>query len=212
MRSLDKRCLGMLALLLGAQLALWAMRPAPGSSIAPPVQRIPLHIAGWRGRDLGPFDRVTLDMLRPDAYLNREYAGADGLPVHLAVICGHRKTTFHSPGFCLLGGGWNIADKSRLQFRPVGGGGPITVNRFLLSREGADAVVLYYYLAGHHRTTASWVAHQAYLAWDRAHRQPAVGALVRVTVPVASDRSAATRRGIDLLRTLHPSLVTAVSI
>jgi len=211
MRSLDKRCLGMLAVLLGAQLALWVVRPAPGSSIALPMERIPLRIADWRGRDLGPFDRVTLNMLRPDAYLNREYVGADGLPAHLAIICGHRKTTFHSPGFCLLGGGWNITDKSRLQFRPLGGG-PITVNRFLLNREGAEAVVLYYYLAGHHRATASWVAHQAYLAWDRAHRQRAVGALVRLTVPVESDPSAATRRGIDLLRLLHPSLVSALSI
>jgi len=210
MRSLDRRCLVMLALLLAAQAALWAMRPAPASGITVRTDRIPLRIADWRGRDLGPFDRVTLDMLQPDGYLNRQYADADGWPVQLAVVCGHRKNTFHSPGFCLLGGGWNITDKSRLGFRPAGADRSIAVNRFLLERDGAQAVVLYYYLAGGGRATPSWVAHQAYLAWDRAHRRRGEGALVRLIVPVASDPGAATRHGLDLLRLLHPYFIQLI--
>ena len=199
----------MLALLLCAQLGAWAMRPGTGSGISLPLEKIPLRLAGWQGRDLGPFDNVTLAMLRPDAYLNREYVRRDGAPIQLAIVFGHRKTTFHSPGFCLLGGGWNITDKSRLRFRPRGGGRPITVNRFLLTREGRQAVVLYYYLEGR-RSTASWVVHQAYLAWDRARGERPVGALVRLAVPVGSDASAATERGMQLLGRVHSSLIRVI--
>ena len=134
MRPLDKRVLAMLAVLLAAQLAAWAARPADGPPAALAADRIPLRAGDWHGRDLGALDAMTLDMLAPDAYLNREYASADGSLAHLAVIFGHLKETFHSPGFCLLGGGWNIVAKSRLAVE-TGRGAPIVVNRFLLARE-----------------------------------------------------------------------------
>jgi EpsI family protein len=205
MRGLDRRCVAMLVVLLGGQLAAWATRPSPGPDAALAVGKVPLRAAGWRGQDLGPYDEVTMKMLAPDAYLNREYVSDDGLRVHLAAIYGHRKTTFHSPGFCLLGGGWNITSKSRLEFRPTGGR-PVPLNRFVLNREGREAVVLYYYVEDH-RATTSWVTHQAYLAWDRLRRGRPVGALVRLTVPVISTAEDATQRGIGLLKALHPSLV-----
>ncbi len=198
----------MVVLLLGAVGAQHAAPLRSATEAAPrvAVEKIPLRIGGWRGRDLGPPDEVTLKMLVPDAYLNREYVSADGLPAHLAVIYGRRKTSFHSPGFCLLGGGWNIVAKSRFTLRPVQGA-PITANRFLLMRQGRQAVVVYYYAAGQ-RTTPSWVAHQAYLAWDRFRGRAAVGALVRLTVPARSD---AVQRGAQLLARLHPHLEKAVS-
>lgn len=195
----------MLAVLLGAQLAAWATRPAPTPPAPVPIERVPMRVGHWRGTDLGPFDRVTMDMLKPDAYLNREYLSAEGLRAHLAVICGHQKSTFHSPGFCLLGGGWNIVSKSRVSFQPPGASA-VTANRFLLVREGRHAVVLYYYLQGN-RATPSWVVHQAYLVMDRLHRSNPGGALVRLTLPAAADGAAATERGLGLLRDLHPHLL-----
>ena len=208
MRALDKRCLPMLIVLLGGQLVAWATRPMPVPDAALPVSKVPVRAAGWSGQDLGPYDDLTMKMLAPDAYLNREYVSADGLRVHLAAIYGHRKTTFHSPGFCLLGGGWNITSKSRLAFR-AGAGDAIPVNRFILNREGHEAVVLYYYIEDH-RATTSWVKHQAYLAWDRVRRGRAAGALVRLTVPVTASPEQATQRGLGLLKALHPSLVSVV--
>ena len=208
MRPLDKRVLAMLAVLLAAQLAAWAARPADGPPAALAADRIPLRAGDWHGRDLGALDAMTLDMLAPDAYLNREYASADGSLAHLAVIFGHLKETFHSPGFCLLGGGWNIVAKSRLAVE-TGRGAPIVVNRFLLAREGYQAVVLYYYVAGA-RSTPSWVKHQAYLAWDRLRGRPPVGALVRLTVPAVPDAAAATERGADLLGRLHPQVAAVM--
>ncbi|UCH34979.1 MAG: EpsI family protein [Armatimonadota bacterium] len=206
MRAVDKRCIAMLVLLLAGQVAAWATRPMTGASAELPVERIPLRVGDWQGRDLGPYDDLTMDMLKPDAYLNREYVNADGLPVHFGVILGHRKATFHSPGFCLLGGGWNIVSKSQLTFQAATTGAAIPVNRFILAREGDHAVVLYYYVE-RDRATTSWVMHQAYLAWDRLRHERPVGALVRLTVPVASDTDAAARRGMRLLGVLHPHVV-----
>jgi len=152
---------------------------------------------------------MTLDMLQPDDHVNRVYTDADGMTAQLAVIFGHRKTTFHSPGFCLLGGGWNIVAKSRVAFRSAGGQA-VEVNRFLLTREGRQAVVLYYYLEGG-RSSTSWVKHQSYLVWDRMRGRPPAGALVRLTLPVGLDAAAATRRGILLLRLLHPHVAAAMA-
>jgi EpsI family protein len=208
MRALDKRCLLMLVILLGGQFVAWATRPMPSPEMALPVSKVPVRAAGWSGQDMGPYDEVTMKMLAPDAYLNREYIAADGLQAHLAAIYGHRKTTFHSPGFCLLGGGWNITSKSQLSFR-TGRGEAVPVNRFILTREGREAVVLYYYIEDH-RATTSWVKHQAYLAWDRLRRGHAAGALVRLTVPVTASPEQATRRGLGLLEALHPSLESVV--
>jgi len=202
------RGLAMLVLLLVGQAGAWAMRPLHGPVVALRLERVPLEVGAWRGHDLGRFDDVTMDMLRPDAYVNREYRAADGSLAHLAVIFGHRKTSFHSPGFCLLGGGWNITSKSRLTFRPRAGS-PTPVNRFVLTREGDEAVVLYYYVEGH-RATTSWVMHQAHLAQDRLLGEPALGALVRLTVPARPDVGAATERGLQLLRLLHPCVVSVL--
>jgi len=205
MLRLDKRSLAMLALLLAAQAGVWVTRPVASPTYILRVERIPLRVADWRGRDLGRFDDATLDMLKPDASVNREYFAADGFPAHLAVIYGHRKNSFHSPGFCLLGGGWNITGKSRVTFRPRGGGDPVSANRFVLARQNQRAVVIYYYITASHRATPSWVLHQAYLAADRMAGKPPVGALVRLTVPAGPDAATATQRGLDLLSALHPS-------
>jgi EpsI family protein len=213
----------MAALLLGAA---GAQQAAPLQRVAPAyegtraralqvaAERIPLRIGGWRGRDLGALDDLTLKLVAPDAYVNREYVGADGLPAYLAVVYGHRKTSFHSPGFCLLGGGWNIVAKSRFKLRLAGspasrGRAPFAVNQFVLMRQGRQAVVLYYYVAGK-RTTPSWVAHQAYLAWDRLRGQAAAGALVRLTVPARPTADADVQRGAELLALLHPHVAEVV--
>jgi len=198
----------MLGLLLAAQAAAWATRPVARPPSPVVVERVPLRIGEWRGRDLGPLERGTLEMLQPDDYLNREYVSAHGLPAYLAVIYGHRKTTFHSPGFCLLGGGWNIVEKSRLQLATAGRS-RIEVNRFLLVRGDQQAVVLYYYLQGK-RSSASWVTHQLYLVMDRARQRSSAGALVRLTVPVVSDAATATGQGADLLARLAPHVGEAI--
>jgi EpsI family protein len=205
MLRLDRRSLAMLVLLLAAQGGAWVTRPLAGPTYALQIGTIPLRLPDWRGRDLGRFDAVTLDMLKPDAYLNREYVAADGFPAYLAVIYGHRKNSFHSPGFCLLGGGWNIVSKSRVEFR-ARGGDPVLANRFVLARQDQQAVVIYYYITANHRANPSWVMHQAYLVGDRLARGQAVGALVRLTVPVATDAESATGRGLSLLSAVHPSL------
>jgi EpsI family protein len=209
-----RHALIMLGVLLAAQAGAWAVRSSSGPSRngerpAVRAEQVPLRVGAWRGRDLGPFDDLTMDQLRPDAYVNREYRAADGSLAHLAVVFGHRRTSFHSPGFCLLGSGYNIVAKSRLTLRPRVGN-PTAVNRFVLTRGGDEGVVLYYYVQGQ-RATASWVAHRLYLVEDRMRGEPAPGALVRLTLPARPDAGAATERGLRFLRSLHPFVLSAVA-
>jgi hypothetical protein len=75
------------------------------------VKQVPETIAGFRMVEQQELDDLSKQMLTPDAYIVRNYANAAGYPVNVLVIYGHQKNTFHSPGYCLPGGGWAIQKK-----------------------------------------------------------------------------------------------------
>jgi EpsI family protein len=179
-------------------------------SIRPDFSRVPMRVAAWQGRDMGPLDRTSQEMLHPDAYMGRVYVREDGYPVDLAVVFGHEKETFHSPGFCLLGGGWNIIQKSR---RSVNAGtrGRLLANEFRLQRRDERRVVLYWY-ASYRETTPSWVALQYRLLRNRVLGRPTGGALIRVTAPVGESEEAASRVAEELIRALYGDLSRVMAL
>jgi EpsI family protein len=179
-------------------------------SIRPDFSRVPMRVAAWQGRDMGPLDRTSQEMLHPDAYMGRLYVRGDGYPVDLAVVFGHEKETFHSPGFCLLGGGWNIIQKSR---RSVdrGSGRRLLANEFRLQRRDERRVVLYWY-ASYRETTPSWVALQYRLLRNRVLGRPTGGALIRVTAPVGESEEAASRVAEELIRALYGDLSRVMAL
>jgi EpsI family protein len=195
------------ALLVLTQVALLPLRgrgqPGP---VAVDVTRVPFAIGAWQGREAGPFDRTTLSLLQPDAYLHRVYERADGSSLVISVTYGRRKGTFHSPGFCLLGGGWSILRKGVVT---IPAARPLRVNRFLLQKGDDRALVLYYYLH-RHRALTSWTALQARLFWDRLGGGSGTAALVRVVVPAEGQGAAAERVGRDFLVRAQPALLRSM--
>jgi EpsI family protein len=170
-----------------------------------------MQVGEWAGQDRGPLDETSQEILRPDAYMGRIYVNADEYPVDVSVVYGHAKETFHSPGFCLLGGGWNIIEKARRGVECGPEGDAVLANEFLLQREGEQRVVLYWY-ASHRETTPSWVVLQYRLLRNRVLRRPMGGALVRVTAPVAGSVEGAARTAEDLIRELYPELREAMAL
>jgi len=175
------------------------------------LSRVPLRAGEWQGQDLGPLDRVSAEMLRPDAFMDRAYVRADGYPVDVTVVFGHAKETFHSPGFCLLGGGWNVTHKGRRSLNSARGGQRLVMNEFALQRQDERRVVLYWY-ASHREATPSWVIFQWRLLRNRLLGRPTGGALVRVTAPVQESQQVASQAASELIGELYQDLRQALAL
>lgn len=213
-----------LALVLVAQGGVLAARGGREQrALRPDFGRVPMRLPRWQGEDLGPLDKTSQEMLRPDAYVARSYLRDDGYPVQVVAVFGHEKQTFHSPGFCLLGGGWNIVGKARRTVR-VGGGKSVEANEFSLQRavkepeQAAETglqrrAVLYWY-ASYQETTPSWVVFQYRLLRNRLTGRPDRGALLRFTAPVAPGETVAeAREAIDgLAAGTAPALSEAMGL
>jgi len=193
--------LGVLA--LGLAVAGWVGHPAAPATRAD-FSPIPAAFGQWRGTDRGGLDRVSAEMLQPDAYLGRLYRRADGYPVDVAVVFGHRKQTFHSPGFCLLGGGWDITRKNQVRLS-----GTLQANEFYLQRKDEERLVTYWY-ASYRETTPSWVAFQYRLLRNRLLGRPGSGALIRLTAPIGASAREAEEVTAELAAGLRPGLEKVV--
>jgi len=191
------------ALLLAAGVAAsgWLGRGAQGPPLPFDCSRLPLQVDGWQGRELARFDRQTLALLHPDAYLNREYRRGRER-VQLVAVFGQRKETFHAPDFCLLGGGFNTV--ARGAGRLPGVGAPYRWS--LLAREREYYLVAYYFLAGQ-EATDSLVSQQWRLVRLRLAGRPGGGALIRYLAPVEGDARRAFRAVEELARRCHPFLL-----
>lgn len=189
----------MLALTLLACLCLlWAQSDQAGGPAA--VGRVPLAAAGWTGEDLPRLDATVLQYLKPDSYIWREYRrGGDA--VNFTVLYGRRKSTFHSPGFCLLSEGWNVTQRDTV-IVPVGSRS-LLFNKMVLERHGQTLVAMYAFLYGN-RHTPSWAKHQWRLMMGRITRRQDMGALVRLIVPVIHSEAQAMQTGREFLSTFYP--------
>ena len=174
------------------------------------LSQVAVRTASWQGQDSGQLDPLSQKMLRPDAYLRRIYTRRDRTPVELAVIVGHSKDTFHSPGLCLVGGGWNIRQKGRVTLG-LARSTRLTANEFWLERPGERQLVLYWY-ASHGETTPSWVVFQYRLLRNRLTGAQTRGALVRLATPVGESEEQASRAAQELIGELDESLDKAMAL
>lgn len=193
-------------------LLAWGMvvyaRQAENRVVTFPIDtnQVPRTLAGFRMVEEQELDDLSKQMLTPDAYLIRNYANEAGYPVNVLVIYGHQKNTFHSPGYCLPGGGWAIQKKEVENIPVVAPDGrqyEAEMNRFLLQKNEQKQVVLYCFVEGG-RVTPSIFRHNWYLLQDRLLHRPAMGALLRIIVPVADNEEQAAEVARAIARELVP--------
>lgn len=199
-------------LVIAMFLVAWGMvvyaRQAETRVITFPIdtKQVPASIAGFQLVQEQDLDDLSKRMLNPDAYIVRNYASKAGYPVNVLVIYGHQKDTFHSPGYCLPGGGWAI-QKKLVERMPVtapdGRRYEAEMNRFLLQKNEQKQVVLYCFVEGG-RVTPSIFRHNWYLLQDRLLHRPAMGALLRIIVPVADNEEGAAEIARAFARALVP--------
>jgi len=171
---------------------------------------------GLEGYDEGEDVEVSEEEARVAGfsdYLMRTYEQAEGgaLSVYVAYYASQTQgQTIHSPKNCLPGSGWEPLE-NRVAQVSAGDGSSHAVNRYILQREGEQALVLYWY-QGRGR-----VAHNEYrVKWDllrdAALKRRSDEALVRIVVPVTSTEEAAFEKASAAAARVIPAVDRALPL
>lgn len=193
------------ATLLGS---LWGRRtealPVPKNDFLRPLS---LPFRGWKTSEMSLSEREK-EMLRPDATLLRSYESPDKrAAVDFAVIAGHRKQTVHTPAFCLAGGGWETL--STRDYALTVGNRKIESVRSIMLADGREVVVTYFFTDGEF-STRELVRYQAAQMLRRLRAEIPMGALVRIIVPVGTDREAAERLSDEFAGETLPKILDKI--
>jgi len=169
----------------------------------------PSALGAWHMIQQGAIEKEVKEVLRADDYLTRQYAisPAQTASLFVASFTSQRaRQTPHSPKNCLPGSGWIWSVSDTILVTVAERDRPIEINRYVVSKGDARAVVLYWYQS-RDRVVASEYKAAAFVAWDAIRRNRTDTALVRVVVSVAGNRTErATRSGIEFIQAFFTTL------
>ena len=143
------------------------------------LQGLETPFRDWKPRALSLTSRET-ELLEPDATLMLHYEGRDAF-AELAVVAGHRKKTLHTPGFCMVGGGWEVTSQKSRTIR-IGSQQVPAVQSVLM--KGNERLLATYFFSDGEYTTDSLPKFLAVQTFKRIRARTPVGALVRIIVPI----------------------------
>lgn len=179
-----------------------AARRAESMPLRAPVSTVAPTLLGVAGID----DSVDADQRRVagmSSYMLRHYAPTGYAP--FSVYVGyydeqHQGKSIHSPKNCLPGGGWEPVESGATTLSTPNG--PVTVNRYRIANNGAEALVYYWY-QGRGRVAHDELRVKFELLRDAVLRGRTEEALVRIVVDLAGkDAASADRVAQDVVATL----------
>ena len=187
----------MMLVVLGAAISGMALL-SHGEATPPalPLVQFPKQVLQFSSVADIPFDKDTLEILKPSDYLNRVYyePGVGQVGLYIAYFESQRTgTTIHSPKNCLPGAGWTPAS-SGITTMTLADGRTVPVNMYLI-RKGLDETVVLYWYQSHGRVIASEYSGKLYMVYDALRLNRTDAALIRITSPVLNgDEDAAKKR------------------
>ena len=164
------------------------------------IERLPMTLAPWRGREAPPLAPEVMATLAADEYVRRYYFGE---PQDPALPAGARPAVemdisyyaqprvganMHSPLNCLPGNGWRIVKVDHVQL-PTSTAADAHI-RALTVRRGERRYAMAYWFQSRDRVLSGEVSTRFHLLADALRRQPTDAGLVRVMAPVASGADA----------------------
>lgn len=186
--------------------AIVARRAGP-VPLRAPITSVGTALLGAPAHD----DTVTADVRRVagmTSYVLRSYAPASTLPfsIYVGYYDEQRQgKSIHSPKNCLPGAGWEPVESGKIDIATPGG--VITVNRYRVAKQGAQALVYYWY-QGRGRVAHDEMRVKFELLRDAALYGRTEEALVRIVVEVqGTDVTAADQ----LARQVAPTLIDQVN-
>jgi EpsI family protein len=183
------------------------------SELAPaikPLSSFPQESNGWRTVQESPLDKPTLDVLKADDTLNREYVDAAGTRGAFLLFEFFKTQRYgvspHSPKNCLPGAGWEPIETGKLAIPVAGRDTPIVTNKYVVAHGEEKSLVLYWYQS-HNRVIASEYSAKFWLVVDAIRYRRSDTSMVRVVVPIRNDNvAAATQTGVEFVQALFPDI------
>jgi EpsI family protein len=165
------------------------------------LDHISMPFRGWQTKDV-TLNKGDLALLQPDAVLVRRYVAASGPGnAEIAVIAGHKKKTVHTPGFCMVGDGWELLEQRTYDLEI--GSRTIPCMRSLMVKDKQQLIATYFFTDGDFCTN-NLLRFQAAQLLHRFRSEPPIGALVRTIVVMENDRQEAEKLSDDFARATVP--------
>ncbi len=171
-----------------------------------PWIEFPTTLGYWTASDEVPVDDAVLAELKPDDYLNRDYAAPDrrGLNFFIGYFNSRRDGRApHSPEWCLPGAGWESLSSTVIHI-DVPGVGSVPANEYIVQKSDQRSMVIYWYYQGQ-KPIASEVGAQLYAIPDMMLHGRTDTSLVRIITPiVGNDTEGAKNAAFDFARAAVP--------
>lgn len=182
-------------------------RRADSTPLRAPIATVAPVLLGARGVD-DTVDTEQRKVAGMSSYMLREYQPDGYLP--FSVYVGyydeqHQGKSIHSPKNCLPGGGWEPVESGATTIATPSR--PVTVNRYRIANNGAQALVFYWY-QGRGRVAHDELRVKYELLRDATLRGRTEEALVRIVVMLKGDDIASADR---IARDVVPTLVRQVN-
>lgn len=115
----------------------------------PGLHGVPWQIDHWSTSSEQSIDAATVAYLKPDEYILRDYADAQGGPP-LGLFVAYFKSLQskygpHSPRICLPGSGWLVSSSKIVKIPVPGRAAGIPVNEYTMEKNETRILVLYWY-------------------------------------------------------------------
>jgi len=207
---LGKRRARLLSIVLLLEAAGFYAASRREEALSPrPLAELPKQFGAWGMVREEITEPEIQAVLRADDTVSRVYLNSSqGRSASLFVAYFRSQRTGqapHSPKNCMPGSGWVPTDSGAAVLRIPGRKEPIRVNRYVVARGDQKLLVLYWYQS-RDRVIASEYAAKFYLIADAIRYNRTDTALVRVTVPLAGDESAAARTAEEFVQSFFVSL------
>ena len=144
----------------------------------PNLEKLPLRLGNWAGRDADVSNQETLPTLGADNFLFRQYWRGNDV-VWLTTIGSTKGQSFHAPTVCYVAANWNVED---LPSQPIAlGNGRVAAHAIRATLDSGEKFIdMHWYL------------------WTDVRREWRLGAtLMRVTIPVTTTEQQALQVGSE---------------
>jgi EpsI family protein len=173
-----------------------------------PLELFPKTIGVWNTVQVGVTDKETLDILKADDTMSRNYQSSYGL-VNLWVAYFKTQRTGsspHSPKNCLPGSGWSQISAADIDVKIPATGESIRINRYEVSKGDEKSLTLYWYQS-QRRVVANEFDAKFWLVADSVRLHRSDTSVVKIVIPIFKDHEKeAEDIGIRFVQAVYPAL------
>ena len=155
------------------------------------LQKIPLQIGKWQGRDF-PLDEMVYEILETRAIIHRSFAAVDGDEVFMSVVHYHdAKVDFHAPESCIGGRGLKTVKTTRT-ISLYSGDQKISLDvaEMITTRETGQTLTYYFFKAGRY-VGSNYIKMRLSIAANKLARNDTRASLIRISTALIPGKKAA---------------------